>query len=241
MNIPRSTAAAAPGSPSSRSCARSWRPPARPSFLLIVSSGDLRRAPGGGSGASSRSSAGCRGWRSGRCALAFSITEPDAGLNTHKLQTTATREGDVYRLRARSTTPRRSTRREAVVVVARTGSPTRRPARELSLFLVDVDAQGFEKQPIAVEMTAPERQYHVVLRRCRGSGVGVDRGRGRGLAAAVLGLEPGADHGGGVRERHRSVRARQGGGYARERVGLGGADRPPPGRGASARQGEDRG
>src|SRR6202011_4587038 len=36
---------------------------------------------------------------SGEVAMAFGITEPDAGLNTHRLSTTATREGDHYLLR----------------------------------------------------------------------------------------------------------------------------------------------
>lgn len=35
---------------------------------------------------------------SGQAKLAFSITEPDAGTNTHNLSTQAVRDGDVYRL-----------------------------------------------------------------------------------------------------------------------------------------------
>ena len=45
-----------------------------------------------------------------------------------------------------------------MVVVARTGSETDTVA-VLSMFLVDTDARGFEKQPIAVEMVAPEKQF----------------------------------------------------------------------------------
>ena len=30
--------------------------------------------------------------------MAFAITEPDAGSNSHNIATTATRDGDIYRL-----------------------------------------------------------------------------------------------------------------------------------------------
>ena len=35
--------------------------------------------------------------------MVFAITEPDAGSNSHNIATTATRDGDVYRLRGSKT------------------------------------------------------------------------------------------------------------------------------------------
>lgn len=97
---------------------------------------------------------------SGDAKLAFSITEPDAGLNTHKLSTTATRDANGgYKLNGQKYYASAIDDAAAVVVVARTGIDALSGRAQLSLFLVDIDADGFEKQPISVEITAPERQF----------------------------------------------------------------------------------
>jgi alkylation response protein AidB-like acyl-CoA dehydrogenase len=96
---------------------------------------------------------------SGEVKLAFSITEPDAGLNTHKLATTATRDGDGYVLNGQKYYASALDDAAAVVVVARTGTDQLSGRGLLSMFLVDIDADGFEKQPISVEITSPERQF----------------------------------------------------------------------------------
>ena len=36
--------------------------------------------------------AGCPAWRTARCRMAFGITEPDAGSNSHRITTTARRD-----------------------------------------------------------------------------------------------------------------------------------------------------
>jgi alkylation response protein AidB-like acyl-CoA dehydrogenase len=99
------------------------------------------------------------GMASGELKLAFSITEPDAGLNTHKLTTSATRDGDGYKLNGQKTYASALDDAAAVVVVARTGVDSATGRAQLTLFLLDIDAPGFEKQPIPVEITAPERQF----------------------------------------------------------------------------------
>ena len=61
--------------------------------------------------------------------MAFAITEPDAGSNTHRLSTTAVRDGDTYRLRGTKTYISGVDEAAAVLVVARTASHRRgRPA-----------------------------------------------------------------------------------------------------------------
>ena len=96
---------------------------------------------------------------SGEAKMAFSITEPDAGLNTHKLATTATREGGSYRLRGQKVYASAVDEADRVVVVAKTGTDAETGRGRLSLFLVDPQLPGFEMQPIPVEMTAPEKQF----------------------------------------------------------------------------------
>ncbi len=129
-----------------------------PSFLLIVSAaicGELLVE----FGSDEQKDHWLPRMASGDTCLAFSITEPDAGLNTHRLSTKATREGDVYRLNGQKYYASAVDEAEAVVVVARTGVDEVSGRGRLSLFLVDVNAEGLEKQQIPVEITAPERQY----------------------------------------------------------------------------------
>jgi alkylation response protein AidB-like acyl-CoA dehydrogenase len=129
-----------------------------PSFLLIVSVGICAELLSK-FGSDQQKDRWLPRIASGETNLAFSITEPDAGLNTHMLSTTATREGDVYLLNGQKCYASAVDDAEAVVVVARTGVDRVNGRGQLSLFLVNVDAKGFEKQQIPVEITAPERQF----------------------------------------------------------------------------------
>jgi alkylation response protein AidB-like acyl-CoA dehydrogenase len=90
--------------------------------------------------------------------MAFAITEPDAGSNSHNISTRATRDGDVYRLRGTKTFISGVDEAPRVLVVASTGTDDAGKAR-LSLFVVDTDAPGLERTPIPVEICAPEKQF----------------------------------------------------------------------------------
>lgn len=127
---------------------------------------------------------------SGQTHLAFSITEPDAGLNTHNLSTTATRDGEVYRIKGQKYYASAIDGAEAVVVVARTGTHPETGRAELSLFLVDVDTPGFEKQPISVEMTAPEKQYSLFFDDAEVPASALLGTEGDGLRQLFAGLNP---------------------------------------------------
>jgi alkylation response protein AidB-like acyl-CoA dehydrogenase len=129
-----------------------------PSFLLIVSTaicGELLVAHG----SPEQKQRWLPAMVAGEASMAFSITEPDAGTNTHQLSTTATRDGDVYRLRGQKVYASAVDEATRVVVVARTGTNAENGRGELSLFLVDPTSDGFEMQEIPVEMTAPEKQF----------------------------------------------------------------------------------
>jgi alkylation response protein AidB-like acyl-CoA dehydrogenase len=102
-------------------------------------------------------------WLPGLCAgekMVFAITEPDAGSNSHHLSTTATRDGDVFRLRGTKTYISGVDEAPRMLVVARTGIDDRDRA-QLSLFVVDTDAPGLERTRIPVEVTIPEKQYQL--------------------------------------------------------------------------------
>lgn len=122
--------------------------------------------------------------------VVFAITEPDAGSNSHNLATTATRDGDVYRLRGRKTYISGVDEARAILVVARTGVDVDTGKAQLSLFIVDRDAPGLERHNIPMEIASPEKQFELVFDDVE---VPVDRllgDEGEGLRQVFLGLNP---------------------------------------------------
>ena len=126
--------------------------------------------------------------------VVFAITEPDAGSNTHKLATTAARDGDEWVLRGTKYYISGVDEADAVLVVARTGpekaSTGDRGRARLSLFIVDTDAPGLVKQHLPVSITVPERQFTLFFDDVR---VGADRlvgAEGDGFGQVFHGLNP---------------------------------------------------
>lgn len=160
-----------------------------PSFLIIVSSTICAELIGHFGTAEQRSAwlprMGC-----GEAKMAFAITEPDAGSNTHKLTTTATRDGDVYRLNGQKYYISGVEQADRVVVVARTGTDERTGRALLSMLLVDPTAAGFEKQPISVEMTAPEKQWTLFFDDVEVPADCLIGSEGEGLKQMFSGLNP---------------------------------------------------
>jgi alkylation response protein AidB-like acyl-CoA dehydrogenase len=91
--------------------------------------------------------------------MAFAITEPDAGSNTHKLSTVATPDGGGWRIRGTKYYTSGVDESEAILVVAKTGVHQDSDRGQLSLFIVDADAPGLEKTLIPVSVHAPEKQF----------------------------------------------------------------------------------
>ncbi len=98
------------------------------------------------------------GLAAGTSKVVFAITEPDAGSNTHRLSTTATRDGSGWRLRGTKYYISGVDEAEALLVVARTGTGARGDA-ELSLFIVPTDAPGLQASVLPVDLMLPERQF----------------------------------------------------------------------------------
>jgi len=99
------------------------------------------------------------GLASGADKMAFAITEPDAGSNSHRISTTATPYGGGWRLRGAKYYISGVDDAAHMLVVARTGVDERTGRGELSLFVVDTDAAGLSRVQIPVELVATERQY----------------------------------------------------------------------------------
>jgi alkylation response protein AidB-like acyl-CoA dehydrogenase len=127
---------------------------------------------------------------SGEGKIAFAITEPEGGSNTHRLSTTATRDGDDYVLNGQKYYISGVDEADAILVVARTGVDQATGHAQLSLFIVDVDAPGLVKQPLPVSVTLPERQFTLFFDGVR---VGADRlvgNEGDGFGQVFHGLNP---------------------------------------------------
>ncbi|HEX5294501.1 MAG TPA: acyl-CoA dehydrogenase family protein [Streptosporangiaceae bacterium] len=96
---------------------------------------------------------------SGDSKVVFAVTEPDAGSNTHRLATTATRDGDEWLLNGTKYYSSGVDEAAAVMVVARTGTDDATGHARLSLFLVPATAPGLVRQPLPVATPLPERQF----------------------------------------------------------------------------------
>lgn len=85
---------------------------------------------------------------------AFSITEPTVGTDTTRITTTATRDGDVYRINGQKVFTSRAAQTDYMMILARTSPISdnpEKPARGISVFICDVrDAIGksISVQPI---------------------------------------------------------------------------------------------
>jgi alkylation response protein AidB-like acyl-CoA dehydrogenase len=93
----------------------------------------------------------------GTVKMAFAITEPDAGSNSHRITTRARRDGDGWVLSGQKTFISGVDEADAVLFVSRTEDQkgTLRP----SLFIVPTDADGFTWTPIEMEIVSPEKQF----------------------------------------------------------------------------------
>lgn len=98
----------------------------------------------------------------GSAIMAFGITEPDAGSNAHRITTTARRDGDDWLLTGRKIYISGVDQADAVLIVART-EDARTGRLKPALFIVPTDADNFEKRPIEMDLTIPDRQFMLFL------------------------------------------------------------------------------
>jgi alkylation response protein AidB-like acyl-CoA dehydrogenase len=98
----------------------------------------------------------------GSITMAFAITEPDAGSNSHKITTTARRDGSDWILSGQKVFISGIDQAQLVLVVGRT-EETKTGKLRPALFVVPTDAPGFSYTPIEMELISPERQFQVFI------------------------------------------------------------------------------
>jgi alkylation response protein AidB-like acyl-CoA dehydrogenase len=91
--------------------------------------------------------------------MAFALTEPDAGSNSHNVSTTARRAGAGWVITGGKYYISAADECEALLLVARDDSA---PGR-LSLFVVPTGAPGLTLKPIPTALVSPDRQFTVFL------------------------------------------------------------------------------
>jgi alkylation response protein AidB-like acyl-CoA dehydrogenase len=94
----------------------------------------------------------------GSTIMAFAITEADAGSNSHKITTTARRDGSDWIISGRKVFISGVDEADAVLVVGRT-EDARTGKLKPALFILPTDAGGFEYRPIDMDLALPDKQF----------------------------------------------------------------------------------
>ncbi|MGW2301118.1 acyl-CoA dehydrogenase family protein [Streptomyces sp. NPDC001809] len=102
------------------------------------------------------------GLADGSRTMAFGITEPDAGSNSHRITTTATRTEEGWVLNGRKVFVSGVDIADATLIVGRT-SDARTGSLKPCLFIVPRDTPGFRRQHIEMELDAHEKQFELTL------------------------------------------------------------------------------
>ena len=127
----------------------------------------------------------------GRTKIAFAITEPDAGTNSHNLATSLTPVdgGGSYRLNGQKVFISGVESSDAILVVAR----LRQPDGSLGLpapVIVDVDAPGMQRTMLPMAIRGADRQWQLFFDNVEVSADRLVGGEERGLRMLFDGLNP---------------------------------------------------
>ena len=125
----------------------------------------------------------------GSITMAFAITEPDAGSNSHRITTTARRDGSDWILSGQKVWISGVDQSQAVLVVGRTEEAKTGSLRP-ALFIVPTDTPGFSFTKIPMELVAPESQFQVFIDEVRLPGDALVGAEDAAIAQLFAGLNP---------------------------------------------------
>ncbi|WP_210588941.1 acyl-CoA dehydrogenase family protein [Streptomyces sp. GESEQ-35] len=130
----------------------------------------------------------------GKRTMAFGITEPDAGSNSHRITTTAHRDGVDWLLTGRKVFISGVDIADATLIVARTETVPNKEGRtgnlKPCLFIVPRDAEGFQRRQIDMELQAAEKQFELTLDDVRLPADALVGDEDAGLLQLFAGLNP---------------------------------------------------
>ena len=125
----------------------------------------------------------------GSITMAFAITEPDAGSNSHKITTTARRDGSDWILSGQKVYISGVDQAQAVLVVGRT-EEAKTGNLKPALFVVPTDTPGFTFTKIPMEIVSPEFQFQVFLDEVRLPADALVGSEDAAIAQLFAGLNP---------------------------------------------------
>jgi alkylation response protein AidB-like acyl-CoA dehydrogenase len=95
--------------------------------------------------------------------MAFGLTEPDAGSNSHDIKTTAKRTDTGWRISGSKYYISAVDQSDAILLVTRDADHSTAERNRLSLFAVPTDTPGLTFAPIATSIVSPDKQFTVFL------------------------------------------------------------------------------
>ena len=128
----------------------------------------------------------------GSITMAFAITEPDAGSNSHRITTTARRDGSDWILSGQKVFISGVDQAQAVLVVGRAQSSTGAKSESLrpALFIVPTDTPGFTWTKIDMELVSPESQFQLFIDEVRLPSYALVGSEDAAIAQLFAGLNP---------------------------------------------------
>lgn len=129
------------------------------------------------------------GFASGQTRMAFAITEPDAGSNSHQITTTARRESDAWVLNGRKVFISGVDEADAVLVVGRT-TDAKTGKLKPALFIVPTDTPGFEYRKIDMDLVSADSQFSLFLDEVRLPADALVGSEDAAIAQLFAGLNP---------------------------------------------------
>jgi alkylation response protein AidB-like acyl-CoA dehydrogenase len=126
---------------------------------------------------------------SGETIMAFGITEPDAGSNSHNITTTARRDGSDWVLNGRKIYVSGVDHADSILIVGRT-EDAKTGRLKPALFAFPTDTPGFEYQAIDMDVVMPDKQFLLFLDDVRLPAEALVGDEDAALAQLFAGLNP---------------------------------------------------
>jgi alkylation response protein AidB-like acyl-CoA dehydrogenase len=122
--------------------------------------------------------------------MAFGLTEPDAGSNSHKVATTARRTATGWTLAGSKYYISAVDQADALLVVAKDAEHSTPANSALSVFVVPTNSPGFSFQKIETSIVSPDSQFTVFLDDVEIGDDALIGTAGKGLRQVFVGLNP---------------------------------------------------
>jgi alkylation response protein AidB-like acyl-CoA dehydrogenase len=122
--------------------------------------------------------------------MAFGLTEPDAGSNSHNVKTTARRTGTGWTISGSKYYISAVDQADALLVVTRDADHSTQEKSALSLFVVPTDTPGLTYQKIDTSIVSPDKQFTVFLDDVQVAEDALIGVAGNGLRQVFDGLNP---------------------------------------------------